>query len=102
MFIVLEGIDGSGGGTQRKILEEYFKGVGEVLSLKYPHYEDGIGKTIKEFLYEKKELSPEHQFLLFAGQMALESPRIEKARFGNCRSICDLNYGLSRDAGIGD
>lgn len=77
MFIVLEGIDGSGGGTQRKMLESHFK---QILTLKYPHYEDGMGKIIKEFLYEKKKLSPEHQFLLFAGQMALESPRIEKAR----------------------
>lgn len=77
MFIVLEGIDGSGGGTQRKMLEKHFR---KVLTLKYPHYEDGMGKIIKEFLYEKKKLSPEHQFLLFAGQMALESPRIEKER----------------------
>lgn len=87
MFIVLEGIDGSGGGTQRKMLEEYFANFQgsifnfhNVLSLKYPHYKDGMGKIIKEFLYEKKKLSPEHQFLLFAGQMALESPRIEEAR----------------------
>lgn len=82
MFIVLEGIDGAGGGTQRKALEQYFSTLkfDKVLTLKYPYYETPIGKMIKEFLYSDTKLPPEKQFLLFFSQWAFESPKIESAR----------------------
>ena len=79
MFIVLEGIDGAGGGTQRKKLEEFFAGK-KVLTLKYPYYETPVGKMIKDFLYSDVKLPPEKQFLLFFNQWGLESPKIEEFR----------------------
>jgi dTMP kinase len=83
MFVVIEGIDGAGGGTQRQALEKQFSQSGDfksILTFKFPYYENPIGKLIKNFLYSDQKLRPEHQFLLFAGQMALDSPRIEKVR----------------------
>lgn len=89
MFIVLEGIDGAGGGTQRKKLEEFFSKseirnhksyFKSVLTLKYPYYETPVGKMIKNFLYSDTKLPPEKQFLLFFNQWTLESPKIEDFR----------------------
>ncbi len=78
-FIVIEGLDGCGGETQTKLLEEYLK------KNKIPHkifrspgYSTQIGKRIKLYLDEKIKLNPEDAFKLFASDTLLTSKKIEK------------------------
>jgi len=64
-FIVIEGLDGSGGQTQTDFLKEYF----ERKSIPYtfvtsPDYEHDIGKLFDGYLHGKVELNTEQVFLL--------------------------------------
>lgn len=81
MFIVIEGIDGAGCETQgkniRKLLE---KNNVEVEFLKYPDYERNIGKLIRDFLYQNKDLSVQNQFLLYSLQFLMDKERIASSR----------------------
>ncbi|KKP69449.1 dTMP kinase [candidate division CPR3 bacterium GWF2_35_18] len=81
MFFVIEGIDGAGCGAQRKNLEKLANISGkEIVTMKYPYYDNALGEVLRKFLKEGKDLSVEMQFLLFAGQMISEKEKIAKLR----------------------
>ncbi len=65
-FIVLEGIDGCGKGTQMKLLSEFLIKKGRVMEKKkYPEYGQPIGDLIHDFLYRRVDLNPITQILLY-------------------------------------
>ncbi len=65
MFIVFEGTDGSGTSTQAKLLAQHLTSKGlKVFSTAEPT-ENFLGKTLREVLQKKKELSPKAFQLLF-------------------------------------
>lgn len=81
MFIVIEGIDGAGCETQGKNLVKMLQDAGIKTSLiKYPDYERNVGRIIKEFLYQNKDLSAEQQFLLYTMQFVMDSSMILEKR----------------------
>jgi dTMP kinase len=81
MFIVIEGIDGAGCETQGKNLIKMLTEAGKKASLiKYPDYERNVGKLIKEFLYQNKNLTPEQQFLLYTMQFIMDKEMLSQRR----------------------
>lgn len=78
MFIVIEGIDGAGCETQAKKLSEMLKN--QSFLLKYPDYQRNVGKFIKEFLYENKNLTANEQFLLYSLQFLMDKKLIAEKR----------------------
>jgi len=81
MFIVIEGIDGAGCETQGKNLIKLLKESGKKASLiKYPDYERNVGKIIREFLYDNKNLTAQQQFLLYTMQFIMDKKMIETRR----------------------
>jgi len=81
MFIVIEGIDGAGCETQGKNLVKMLTRTGKKASLiKYPDYERNVGKLIREFLYQNKDLSAEQQFLLYTMQFIMDKQMIAERR----------------------
>jgi dTMP kinase len=81
MFIVIDGIDGAGSETQGNLVSQKLQEVGKTVSLrKYPHYDNPIGKTIRDFLYENKDLPVEQQFLLYSLQFITDKREIEQDR----------------------
>ena len=80
-FVVIDGIDGAGGETQTRLLTEFLKRNGiEFVKIESPKYSTGVGKAIRDFLDGKIELPPEARFLLFATDVMMDKPTIEKAR----------------------
>lgn len=75
-IVAIEGCDGAGGETQINLLKEKFP---NALFLRYPDYENEIGKMIHNFLHEKFNLSVNMQFLLFAGDMVKDVDNINRA-----------------------
>jgi len=65
MFIALEGIDGSGKGTQTKLLNRWVKSKGFDTFLTMEPTAGPIGVLLREFL-KKGELDPKTEALLFA------------------------------------
>lgn len=81
MFIVIEGIDGAGCETQAKNVYKFLQKEKIPASfLKYPDYERNIGKLIKDFLYENKNLSAEAQFLVYTLQFILDKKTIDQEK----------------------
>ncbi len=84
MFIVIEGIDGAGCETQGKNLVKMLKLKGLINQtptlIKYPDYERNVGKLIKDFLYQNKNLSGEQQFLLYSLQFLMDKKMIVEKR----------------------
>lgn len=81
MFIVIEGIDGAGCETQAKNLQKILKENNKpFFFIKYPNYEKNIGKLIKEFLYQNKNLTAEQQFLLYSLQFLMDKQWINEKR----------------------
>ena len=81
MFIVIEGIDGAGCETQAKNLKKFLeKDSIPYLFLKYPDYDRNIGKVIREFLYQNKDLTAQKQFLLYSLQFLFDKEQISKDR----------------------
>jgi len=81
MFIVIEGIDGAGCETQAKLItRELAKQGNKVTLVKYPDYEKNIGRLIKDFLYQNKNLTAEQQFLLYTMQFIFDSQWIAEKR----------------------
>lgn len=75
MFIVIEGIDGAGCETQAKLVTQKLIESGSKATLiKYPHYDDDIGKMIRSFLYDNKDFSAKEQFLLYSLQFIHDAP----------------------------
>ena len=98
MFLVIEGIDGAGCETQAKNLVKICKKHPErffpVELIKYPDYERNVGKLIKEFLYQNKNLSPEQQFLLYTIQFIIDAPMIREKRGLSFPQLPITNYQL--------
>ncbi len=83
-FIIIEGIDGCGGETQTRLLSEFLLKQGkEVKELTYPQYDKPIGQLIHNFLYEKYDLSPDVQALIYFSEFVKDREEIGK----------DLNEG---------
>ncbi len=83
MFIVIEGIDGAGCETQGKNLLKMCKeqkSLFPTMLIKYPDYEKNVGKLIKDFLYQNKNLSPEQQFLFYSLQFLMDKEMITEKR----------------------
>lgn len=77
-LIVFEGIDGAGTETQSKLLLSHLKKEGVPAErIFYPDYEGELGKLIQQFLHKKRELSPEMQFVLYAGDMVKDKEKIK-------------------------
>ncbi|MFA5087113.1 MAG: dTMP kinase [Candidatus Paceibacterota bacterium] len=65
-FIVLEGIDGCGKGTQTKLLSDFLIQKGyAVVTKKYPEYGQPIGDLISAWLHKKYEFSVDTQVMLY-------------------------------------
>lgn len=81
MFIVIEGIDGAGCETQGKNLLKLLQNSQKKASIiKYPDYERNVGKLIKEFLYQNKDLTAQQQFLLYTIQFIMDKQVIAQKR----------------------
>ncbi|MBI5122600.1 dTMP kinase [Candidatus Roizmanbacteria bacterium] len=82
MFYVIEGIDGAGCETQGKNLYKMLKDKSRLVPtlIKYPDYEKNVGKLIKDFLYQNKNLSGEQQFLLYSLQFLMDKEMIAEKR----------------------
>ncbi len=64
-FIVLEGIDGCGKGTQTKLLSEFLSENYGCMTNHYPEYGKPIGDTIDAWLHKKYEFNAKAQALLY-------------------------------------
>ena len=51
-----------------------------VFLIKYPDYERNVGKIIREFLYQNKNLTAEQQFLLYSLQFLMDKKMIAEKR----------------------
>ncbi len=84
MFIVIEGIDGAGCETQGKNLtrelSKLAKYKNKISLIKYPDYERNVGKIIREFLYQNKDLTAQQQFLLYTMQFVMDKKMISEKR----------------------
>jgi len=95
MFIVIEGIDGAGCETQAVNLQKWLKKNNLPFSfIKYPNYEANVGKFIREFLYNNKNLSAEMQFLLYSLQFLSDREFIRHER-KNKVVIADRYFSLT-------
>jgi len=80
-FLVIEGIDGAGCGTQTELLKERLneKLSQPVLHIRYPNYNNPMGVTIHKFLHEELQLSPDMQFFIYSLDMLKDMREIKKA-----------------------
>jgi len=76
-FIVLEGIEGCGKGTQTKFLSDFLSQKYEVVTKKYPEYGSPIGELISEWLHKKFELNVETQALLYFADFMKDAEAME-------------------------
>ena len=80
-FIVLEGIDGCGKGTQAKNLVAHLrKQKAKVKTLSYPDRSGPIGSLIDQYLHRKYNFSKEVQFLLYFSDFLKDKDKIKKWR----------------------
>jgi len=78
-FIIIEGIDGCGGETQTGLLSDFFITQGkQIEKMTYPQYDQPIGQLIHNFLYEKYDLSPEVQTLIYFSEFVKDKEKIQK------------------------
>ena len=78
-FIVIEGIEGCGKGTQTKILSDFLLKNGlDVVTKKYPEYGKPIGDLINNWLYsEKYDFNKEAQTLLYFADFIKDKELLE-------------------------
>lgn len=107
-FIVIDGQDGAGIGTQAEILREKLMARGHILFLRYPNYNSPVGKAIYDFLHERIRLSREIVFLLYAIDQLKDKEKINKTleknevvltdRYftTNLAYQCTLGFGLDK------
>ncbi len=108
-LIDLDGIDGSGGETQKIKLRDYLKSIKKNPSiLSYPNYDSPLGGKIRDFLDKKIELTSEEQFYMFAIDMlkdnykilgAIKDSRIVIRESGpnrTCAYQCSLGFPIKK------
>lgn len=84
MFIVIEGIDGAGHGTQTKLLVDYLKNKGKkVTIIRTPNNQTPIGQAYYSYLRKEFELNKEAVFLLCAADVISNKSIIEQPRKKN-------------------
>lgn len=77
-FIVLDGIDGCGKGTQTKLLSDFLiQKRYNVLTKKYPDYDHPIGELIHNFLYKKFNPNLGTEVLLYSAGHIKDKELIE-------------------------
>ncbi|MFZ2390609.1 MAG: dTMP kinase [Minisyncoccales bacterium] len=77
-FIVIEGIEGCGKGTQTKFLSDFLSQKGfEVINKKYPEYGLPIGDLLDQWLHKKFEMNVETQALLFFADFMKDKETME-------------------------
>jgi dTMP kinase len=80
-FIVIEGLDGSGKGTQTELLIKYLKEKNISFEfIKSPDYRTPVGEVYKRYLDEEVEMEADAVFLLLACDVMMNKSRIEAAR----------------------
>ncbi len=96
MFIVFEGLDGSGSTTQSRLLAQKFekKGVPVFLS-KEPTDTSPIGKMIREVLQHKWTISPEGLQLLFTADRAEHIKNAIVPALKNNQIVISDRYAMS-------
>lgn len=94
MFIVLDGIDGSGKSTQAKLLEAWLKKRGEkVLMMHEPSSDSPLGKRIKRLVRErKKSISASKWVELFSRERRYQMKGLKKALSEGKIVISDRYY----------
>ena len=78
MFIIFEGIDGSGLTTQSKILKDYLEKKGNKILLTKEPTNNPIGKIIRKILGGQSKLNQETLALLFAADRSMHMNIIKK------------------------
>jgi len=92
-FIVLDGIDGCGKGTQVKLLSDFLSQKGYiVVNKKYPEYGQPIGDLIHEFLYKKFDLDLGAELLLYTADHLKDKKYIEKCVLNNKIFLADRYF----------
>tara|TARA_B100000700_G_scaffold40755_1_gene41334 strand:+ start:15499 stop:16140 length:642 start_codon:yes stop_codon:yes gene_type:complete len=93
LFVVFEGLDGSGKSTQVKILlDKLISDNYQVLSLREPGSTD-IGEKILNLLESKQKLTPIMEFLLFSiSRSAIVHEKIKPALEKNKIVLCDRYF----------
>ena len=98
MIIAFEGIDGSGKGTQAKMLQKYLESLGKTaVVLDFPQYNTLTGKKIKEHLSGTKRLKPLEIAKLFYEDQLAQKGRINELVKKGVIVILD-RYALSTQA----
>jgi len=94
-FIVIEGIDGCGKGTQvKKIASHLRKQNAKVKTFSYPDRNGPIGSLIDQYLHRKYNFSKEVQFLLYFSDFLKDKEAIKKWLQGGGVIVAD-RYFLS-------
>ncbi|HLC39636.1 MAG TPA: dTMP kinase [archaeon] len=91
-FIVIEGLDGSGCGTQAEILREKLMANEHVIFLRYPEYTHPIGELIYKYLKQKFLVTQETLFMLFVLDQAKDKERIADALESNKIILADRYF----------
>lgn len=92
-FIVLEGIEGCGKGTQTKLLSDFLiqKGYNLIVK-KYPEYGQPIGDFINGWLQKKYELTVEAQALLYFADFIKDKNLLEEELKNDKIAIADRYF----------
>jgi len=78
-FIVLEGLDGSGGQTQTNLLKDFFeKNNTPFIIVRSPDYDNVVGQLFDDYLHGRVDLSTEQVFLLCAMDVLNSVPKIKQ------------------------
>jgi len=92
-FIVLEGIDGCGKGTQIKLLSEFLIKKGySVENKKYPEYGQPIGDLLHNFLYKRIELNAVSEVLLHTADRLKDKEYIQNCLKSGKILLADRYY----------